>query len=57
MAKLKRISISLEEDLLTRFDRQAAKQGYPTRSEGIKALMRAAQVYAQSGVDILIEVL
>ena len=39
MAKLKRISISLEETLLTRFDQQADRQGYPTRSEAIKALM------------------
>ena len=40
MANLKRISISLEENLLERFDRQANRQGYPTRSEAIKALMR-----------------
>ena len=40
MANLKRISISLEENLLTRFDRQADRQGYPTRSEAVKALMR-----------------
>jgi len=40
MADLKRISISLEENLLTRFDRQADRQGYPTRSEAIKPLMR-----------------
>lgn len=40
MAGLKRISISLEESLLTRFDKQADRLGYPTRSEAIKALMR-----------------
>jgi len=40
MTSLKRISISLEEDLLARFDRQTDRQGYPTRSEAIKALMR-----------------
>ena len=44
MADLKRISISLEEDLLTRFDRQSTEQGYPTRSEAIKALMRQSLV-------------
>jgi len=40
MSALIRISISLEENLLTRFDRQMDRQGYPTRSEAIKALMR-----------------
>ena len=40
MAELKRISISLEKNLLSRFDRQANRQGYPTRSEAVKALMR-----------------
>jgi len=44
MAGLKRISISLEENLLTRFDRQADSQGYPTRSEAIKALMRKSLI-------------
>lgn len=39
MDTLKRISISLEENLLERFDKQTQKQGYPTRSEAIKALM------------------
>jgi CopG family transcriptional regulator, nickel-responsive regulator len=40
MSNLARISISLEKDLLARFDRFAAQEGYPTRSEGLKALMR-----------------
>jgi CopG family nickel-responsive transcriptional regulator len=40
MSDLSRISISLENDLLTRFDRFASSQGYPTRSEALKALMR-----------------
>jgi len=40
MDELERISISLEKSLLTRFDKQVTKQGYPTRSEAIKALMR-----------------
>ena len=40
MRDLTRISISLEKDLLARFDRFAAHEGYPTRSEGLKALMR-----------------
>jgi len=32
--------MSLEEELLQRFDRHVEQQGYPTRSEAIKALMR-----------------
>jgi len=40
MSQLTRISISLEDSLLRRFDQQAARDGYPTRSEAIKALMR-----------------
>ena len=44
MSDLVRISMSLEESLLQRFDRQVAQQGYPTRSEAIKALMRHSLV-------------
>ena len=44
MSDLKRISISLEEGLLERFDRQVERQGYPTRSEAIKALMRQSLI-------------
>ena len=40
MANLRRISISLDDSLLKRFDRHVGRQGYPTRSEAIKALMR-----------------
>jgi len=40
MTRLTRISISLEEDLQRRFDRLAAAEGYPTRSEALKALIR-----------------
>lgn len=41
---LTRVSISLEQELLDRFDRQVEAQGYPTRSEAIKALMQQALV-------------
>lgn len=44
MSDLTRISVSLEKDLLRRFDRQVARLGYPTRSESIKALMRRSLV-------------
>lgn len=35
-----RISMSLENSLLENFDEYVENQGYPTRSEAIKALMR-----------------
>jgi CopG family nickel-responsive transcriptional regulator len=44
MDELKRISMSLEGSLLARFDRKSERQGYPTRSEAIKALMRQSLV-------------
>ncbi len=44
MRGIARISISLEEALLERFDRLVAAEGYPTRSEAVKALMREALV-------------
>ena len=40
MAELTRISISLEDALLTAFDRSNAAKGYPTRSEAIRDLIR-----------------
>ena len=40
MTDLVRISMSLENSLLERFDRLVEEEGYPTRSEAIKALMR-----------------
>ena len=47
MTDLTRVSISLETELLERFDRLAALQGYPTRSEALKGLMRSDLVQAQ----------
>ncbi len=40
MTDLVRISMSLESSLLERFDEFLQEEGYPTRSEAIKALMR-----------------
>ena len=40
MAKLARISISLDDELLERFDGLIAEEGYPTRSEAVKGLIR-----------------
>ena len=47
MAGVARISISLEEKLLERFDRLVADEGYPTRSEAVKALIREALVHKE----------
>ena len=44
MPKLTRVSVSLEDALLRRFDARSAREGYPTRSEAIKAVMRGALV-------------
>ncbi len=44
MSNLMRISISIENDLLQRFDQQVSSQGYPTRSESVKALIRHSLV-------------
>lgn len=40
MSDLVRVSMSLENSLLEGFDEYVRNQGYPTRSEAIKALMR-----------------
>ena len=40
MSDLVRISMSLDNSLLEGFDEYVRSQGYPTRSEAIKALMR-----------------
>jgi len=42
VSDLVRISMSLENSLLERFDYFLEEEGYPTRSEAIKALMRRA---------------
>ena len=39
MSNLARISISLDEDLLRRFDGFVESEGYPTRSEAVKDLI------------------
>ena len=52
MPNIARISVSLEEDLLRRFDGFVRAQGYPTRSEAVKALIRqgiAERQWARGG--------
>ncbi len=41
---LERIGVSLEDELLTRFDRLIAERGYVNRSEAIRDLIREALV-------------
>jgi CopG family transcriptional regulator, nickel-responsive regulator len=38
---LQRFGVSMEEDLLARFDRQLARKGYVTRSEALRDMVRA----------------
>ncbi len=40
MAQLERIGISLDKKLLSMFDKLITKQGYPSRSEAIRDLVR-----------------
>ncbi len=44
MSSLTRFGISLESDLLARFDQLTANKGYPNRSEAIRDLIRDALV-------------
>ena len=44
MAKLERFGVSVEADLLSKFDRFIRKRSYRNRSEAIRDLMRAALV-------------
>jgi CopG family nickel-responsive transcriptional regulator len=40
MAELERIGVSLDKDLLSRFDKLISEQGYQSRSEAIRDLVR-----------------
>jgi len=40
MQQIERIGVSLEEELLSRFDKLIAKKGYQSRSEAIRDLLR-----------------
>ena len=40
MAELERIGVSLDAELLSMFDRLIAEQGYPSRSEALRDLVR-----------------
>ncbi|MDO4576013.1 MAG: nickel-responsive transcriptional regulator NikR [Planctomycetia bacterium] len=42
MTNIERISISVDRELVRQFDEYAREQGFPTRSEALKILMRDA---------------
>ena len=54
MALLSRFSVSVDADLLEKFDRFVDREGYPTRSEAVKSLMRDALISDQwsGGKDV-----
>lgn len=55
MSSLVRFSVSLESDLLERFDRHCEQGKFPTRSEAIRQLLHdtlTAQAFAEGGEDI-----
>jgi len=54
MKKLSRFGVSVESDLLERFDLQIGRRGYPTRSKAISDLMRSFLVETQwaDGVEV-----
>ncbi|MBP3693263.1 MAG: nickel-responsive transcriptional regulator NikR [Thermoguttaceae bacterium] len=43
-SQLSRISITLEENVLEQFDAQIKRQGFPTRSEAVKQLIKASLI-------------
>ena len=47
MSNLVRFSVSIEKELAGAFDRFVAQEGYPTRSEAVKAVIRKALVEKQ----------
>ncbi|MFH1230111.1 MAG: nickel-responsive transcriptional regulator NikR [Planctomycetota bacterium] len=47
MERLARIGVSLEAELLKRFDSWVSREGYPTRSEAMEGLINAALVKKQ----------
>ncbi len=54
MSKVARVTISVEEPLLAQFEDYLSNNGYPTRSEAMKGLMRQALVEQewQKGTDV-----
>jgi len=57
MSNLIRFGVSIEEDLLTRFDELIGSRGYKNRSEALRDLIRDTLVQAQLGKNDNTEVL
>jgi CopG family nickel-responsive transcriptional regulator len=51
MGELSRIGVALDSDLLSRFDRFIARQGYESRSEAIRDLIRDRLVSFATAVE------
>ncbi|MBI3772945.1 MAG: nickel-responsive transcriptional regulator NikR [Gammaproteobacteria bacterium] len=51
MSELVRFGVSIEEDLLQRFDKQIEKKGYASRSEAIRDLIRDHMVEEEWAAD------
>ena len=47
MSNLTRFSVSVEKELVEAFDQLVAREGYPTRSEAVRILIRQALVEQQ----------
>ncbi len=54
MSKIERITISVETNLLARFEKFISERGFPTRSEAVKGLMRQALIEQEweKGADV-----
>lgn len=51
MPKVTRVTVSIDEPLLEQFEQYLNANGYPSRSEGIKSIMRKALVEDQWATD------
>jgi len=54
MSNVTRITVSIDEPLLEQFEKFLTDNGYPTRSEGVKSIMRKALIENewQSGTEV-----
>lgn len=54
MSKVARFTVSIEESLLERFEKYLTEKGFPSRSEGVKHLIRNSLVEDewQKGTDV-----
>lgn len=54
MSNVTRITVSIDEPLLEQFEKFLTDNGYPSRSEGVKSIMRKALIESewQSGTEV-----